>query len=270
MAWYWQQRVGPYPFPLHHFKVWFHGSLATASEYFQTMLNLNSFANEIEALATVDHCPVRLLVSKPSYIQNRSHIDALHRIYEGACFHGLRVGFVTEQELAESDVDRACRMIIIPDAEFVSSAALGALEDAQQSGVKLVRFGPIKTTRNSYGEDHPAESLGFLSKLPVLQHERAESLSKRLVELVEPYLLDESIRVTDEVGEHAFGVIHRQATLGDKHLLLLINARKKGLKITLKDRDGNTVSGRDILNGVAVNGQGGLLSFQGVRLIEIP
>ncbi len=99
MVWYWHRRYGPDPFPAEYFKWWIYGSISTqpivAAEYFQTMMHLNMFADEITALANPPVRPIRLFVSKPSYIQNQNHIAALHRAYEAACFHDLPIGFVT-------------------------------------------------------------------------------------------------------------------------------------------------------------------------------
>ena len=43
-------------------------------------------SHRVSALAGVPDRPIRLFVSKPSYIQDQAHINALHRVYEGACF----------------------------------------------------------------------------------------------------------------------------------------------------------------------------------------
>ncbi|PQJ27242.1 beta-galactosidase [Rubritalea profundi] len=273
MAWYWQQRYGPYPFPHEHFKVWFYGSLSAqplvATEYFQTMLNLNTFSREVEALASVDTKPVRLFVSKPSYIQNRSHIDALHRAYEGVCFQGLRVGFLTEQELARSGADGDCKMIIIPDAEFVSAEALQALEKAKKSGVQLIRFGKIKTTRDAHGLAHPPELIAFLKEVPVVAYADARALSNQFEKLLKPITSDLKVRVTHTDGSNAFGVMHRQAVVNGKRVLLLVNVSDKPVEVQLRSKKSQFVDGFDRLNSEPVKGASIKLPFQGVRLIDI-
>jgi hypothetical protein len=275
MAWYWQQRFGPYPFPHEHFKVWFYGSLSAqprvATEYFQTMLKLNAFSKEVEALASVDKKPVRLFVSKPSYIQNRSHIDALHRVYEGTCFHGLRIGFLTEQELARSGADGDCKMIIIPDTEFVSAEALKALGKAKKSGVQLIRFGKIKTTRDAHGLAHPPELIAFLKEVPVVDYADARALSNQFEKLLKPITSDLKVRVTHtdgpHAGLHAFGVMHRQAVVNGKRVMLLINVSDKPVNVQLRSKESHFIDGFDMLNSEPVKGADIKLSFQGVRLI---
>lgn len=273
MAWYWQQRFGPYPFPHEHFKVWFYGSLSAqplvATEYFQTMLKLNTFSQEVEALASVDKKPVRLFVSKPSYIQNRSHIDALHRAYEGTCFHGLRIGFLTERELARSGADRDYKMIIIPDAEFVSAEALKALEKAKKSGVQLIRFGKIKPTHDAHGLAHPPELVAFLKDVPVIGYADARALSNQFEKLLKPITSDLEVRVTHTDGSNAFGVMHRQAVVNGKRVLLLVNVSDKPVEVQLRSKESRFMHGFDMLNSEPVKGGGVKLPFQGVRLIDI-
>ena len=273
IVWYWQQRFGPYPFPHEHFKVWFYGSISTqpkvAAEYFQTMLELNSFSREVEALASVDYKPVRIFVSKPSYIQNRAHIDALHRVYEGICFHGLRVGFVTEQELANEGVEEGCRMIIIPDAEFVSEEALHALAKASKSGVRLIRFGKIKPSRNAHGLQHSPESVTFLKDLPVIGYDNARALSEAFGKHLMPITSTQDVRVTRQDGSHAFGVMHRQAIVDGKRVILLINVSDQPIEVQLRSKSSEYHNGYDLLAREKVKGERIELSFQGVRLIEM-
>ena len=272
MAWYWNQRFGPYPFPHEHFKVWLYGSISTqplvAAEYFQTMLQLNTFSKEVAALATVSEKPVRVFVSKPSYIQNRSHIDALHRVYEGVCFHGFRVGFVTEQILAGSGVDKDCKLIIIPDAEFVSAEALQALEKARKSGVQLVRFGKIRTSRDARGRKHSPKSIAFLKDLAVYDYADARALSNSFEKLLKPITSDLKVKVTDPDGRNAFGVMHRQAVVNGKRVLLLINVSDKPVTVQLRSKAGRWINGFDMLSSESVKGTEIKMPFQGVRLIR--
>lgn len=272
-AWYWHQRYGPYPFPHEHFKVWLYGSISTqpliAAEYFQTMLKLNAFSEEVEALATVGDRPVRIFVSKPSYIQNRAHIDALHRVYEGVCFHGFRVGFVTEEMLGFDGVDKDCKLIIIPDAEYVSKEALDALGKAKNSGIKIVRFGKIKTVRNEHGIAHPLESIAFLGNVPVYDYADAQTLSNKFEKLLRPITSDLQVKVTSTDGSNAFGVMHRQTVVEGKHILLLVNVSDKPVKVKLRSKDSTVVDGFDMLNSEDVKGTDVTLPFQAVRLIRL-
>jgi beta-galactosidase len=274
MAWYWHRRYGPEPFPGNYFKRWLHGSLSTqpviAAEYFQTMLMLNAFAEEIEALATLPDRPVRLFVSKPSYIQNQAHINALHRAYEGTCFHGLRVGFVTEAILAKGGMPEDCKVLVIPDAEYVSKSALQALAQAQVKGVQLFRFGERKITYDEYGKVHAPQTLAFLDDLQVFEYDSAQKLSRKFENVLRPLTATLPVQIRLENSSSAFGVMHRQVNLGDNLIVLLVNLSSKPLRVQLQSNDGQVPEIHDMLNCESVDGNGIDMPIQGVRLLRAP
>ena len=273
MAWYWHRRYGPYPFPNKSYKMWLYGSVSTqppiAAEYLQTMLRLNIFAEEVAALANVPDRPVRLFVSKPSYIQNQSHINALHRVYEGTCFHGLRIGFVTEQMLAGGGIPKDCRVIIIPDAEYVSAPALQVLRQAGEKDVQLVRFGTRKTAYDPHGIPHAPESIAFLRDVPALGYASAPQLSREFEKLLLPLTSALPVQVSIVGGHGAFGLMHRLAKVNGNVVLLLVNVSDKGIQVQLHSKDGRAVDGYDMLNNEAVKGAGLTMPFQAVRLIRV-
>ena len=273
MTWYWHRRYGPCPFPSDYFKVWLYGSISTqpviAAEYFQTMSKLNAFSEQVAVLATVPDRPVRLLVSKPSYIQNQAHINALHRAYEGVCFHGLRVGFVTERMLAERGVPKDCKMIVIPDAEYVGLPALQALKQAAGDGVRLVRFGRVKTAYDAHGTAHAPESITFLNDAALLDYGPAPEVSHEFRKLLSPLTATLPVQVRIVEGDGAFGVMHRLARMNGDLVLLLVNVCDKQVRVQLRSREGNPVEGYDMLNREAVDSAGFALPFQAVRLIRI-
>jgi hypothetical protein len=273
VTWYWHRRFGPNPFPDKYFATWLYGSISTqpriASGYFQTMLRLNIFAKEVEALASVPDRPVRLFVSKSSYIRNQAHIDALHRAYEGSCFHGLRVGFVTEKMLAAGGVPKDCRVIIIPDAGYVSQSALRALSQAKSKGVQLIRYGTVKPTCNEYGIPHASSATAFLNNVPAIDNTTAPELSRKIGKLLSSAGASLPLRVSVVNGRGAFGVMQRQAKVDGKTVVLLINVSDKPLKVQLRAKEGRAVSGYDMLNNESIEGSEIVLPFQGVRLISI-
>jgi len=272
MVWYWHRRYGPNPFPEEYFKWWIHASISTqpivAAEYFQTMLHLNMFAEEITALANPTALPIRIFVSKPSYIQNQNHIAALHRAYEAACFHELPIGFVTENMLMNSGISDDTKMIIIPDAQYVSNQALAELRQAKSEGSQLLRVGRKSIAYDEYGFEHTNENVAFLKDIPVLDYASAPELDKQLGRLIEPLTERLSITVQDSDGQSAFGVMRRYTNLDGRSILLLVNLTADSIDVRLIDRQGKVVNGYDLLNQEAVQGDATHLSVKGVRLIE--
>lgn len=273
MAWYWHRRWGPNPFPAEYFKWWFRDSLSTqplaAAGYFQTMLELNAVAPEVERLAAAPARPLRLLVSMPSYIHDQSHIDALHRVYEGVCFHGLPVGFVTGDMLARDGVPDDCRMLVIPNVGRLSAEALAALDKAGREGVQLLSYGKQRPVLDPYGLPHPEQATMFLKNVPKIAAGPAEELSLRLVETLAPMIQKRPLQVrrTDTPG--AFGVMHRAVQTDDGSLVLLVNVLNRPLTVRLVAKDGSSPPGKDIINGHSVDGAKIDLPVRGVRLVRV-
>jgi beta-galactosidase len=273
MVWYWHRRYGPDPFPAEYFKWWIYASIPTqpivAAEYFQTMMELNSFANEITTLANPPVRPVGLFVSKPSYIQNQNHIGALHRAYEAVCFHGLPVGFVTEDILVNKGMPDDLKLLIIPDAQYASAKALALLRQAKSEGVRLLRFGRKGITHDEYGFKHPDEMLAFLENIPVIDYAGAPELAGQLGSLIRP--LSSQLPVTVQVGDgqSAFGVMSRYARLDGRSILMLVNLSAETADVRLIDQQGKAVDGYDLLNQESVQGDATHLPVKGVRMIEL-
>ncbi|WP_372775079.1 beta-galactosidase [Mangrovibacterium sp.] len=273
MVWYWNRRYGPNPFPSEVFKSWFYGSISTqpivAAEYFRTMNRLNRFSEEVAALAKPLARPIRIFVSKPSYIQNQKHIENLHRAYEASCFHGFPVGFVTEKMLVNSGIPDDSKLIVIPDVQFVSPDALSVLRHAKRAGVQLVRMGRQSITNDDYGFPYPEESIAFLEDIPVLDYASAPYLDRQFGQLIQPLTDQLHVTVQTQNGQNAFGVMSRYANLDGHSILLLVNLRSDEVDVRLINSQGKVHSGYDMLNLEPVKGDEIHLSVKGVRLIKL-
>jgi len=273
MVWYWHRRYGPDPFPADYFKWWIYASISTqpivAAEYFQTMMRLNMFADEITALANPPARPIGLFVSKPSYIQNQGHIATLHRAYEATCFHDLPIGFVTGDMLVNSGIPDDIKLIVMPDAQYVSAQVLAVLRQAKHAGVQLLRLGRQNSTRDEYGFEHSDESITFLDDVPVLDYASAPDLARQFGRMIQPLAGHVPIAVQDSDGQSAFGIMRRYANLDGRSILLLVNLAADAVDVRLINRRGKAVGGYDLLNMEAVQGDATHLPVKGVRLIEL-
>ncbi|MGM0573602.1 MAG: beta-galactosidase [Bacteroidota bacterium] len=272
-VWYWHRRYGPDPFPAEYFKWWIYASISTqpivAAEYFQTMLQLNMFAEEVTALAKTPAQPIRLFVSKPSYIQNQRHIAALHRAYEAACFHDLPIGFITEDILMNSGISEDTKMIVIPDAQYVSAGALAVLRRAKLEGVELLRLGRQSITHDEYGVEHKDESVAFLEDMHVFDYASAPDLARQFERFIQPLAGQLPVTVKDSDGKSAFGIMRRYANLDGRSILLLVNLKPDATDVRLVNRHEKAVNGYDLLNHEKVQGDATHLPVKGVRLIEL-
>ena len=270
-AWYWHRRYGPFPFPepSDYFQMWLYGSISTqpllAAEYFHTLLDLNTHAREVEALATVASRPVRLLVSQSSYVQNQAHINALHRAYEGSCFHGLRVGFVTERMLANDGVPSDCRTIILPDAEFLTRSALAVLRQCADRGIHLIRIGDRSPVYDEYGAPLPNELLAFLARVPAIAYADAPTVSARIGEHIADLAGSLPVQVTRLGSNQSFGIMHRQTVLDGYLTVLLINVSHTEQTVCLWHLGTDAY---DVLNGEEIDPLKVRMPLHGVRLIR--
>jgi len=273
MAWYWHRRYGPNPFPADYFKSWFYASLSTqpivAAEYFQTMMQLNMFADEITALAHPSTRPVRLFVSMPSYIQNQRHIDALHRAYEAVCFYGLPIGFITGDMLVSHGIPDNTKLIIIPDVQYINARALDVLRQAKRTGIKLIRLGRYSITHNEYGFPYPDESIAFLKDIPVLDYASAPDLHRQFGRFIRPLVHQLPITVQNKDGQSSFGIMSRYTNMDGRSILLLVNLSADAVDVQLINRQGKAVNGYDLLNMKKIKGDATHLPVKGVRLIEL-
>lgn len=272
-VWYWHRRSARDPFPEHYLKLWLYGSISTqpllAASYFHTMLELNTQAEAVEALVTRPERPIRLLVSKPSYNQNRAHIAALHRAYEGLCFHGLRVGFTTEQMLIDGGIPDDCRAIILPDVAYADERALKVLDVARTDGTQLIIFGSKKPAYTPQGRPHDPAALSFLDEVPVIGAGTAQEIAERFRSVVSVFTDGLPLRVNVAGTDDAFGVMHRQARVNGRLVLLLVNVSAGPVTVEVRNRDNVAVSGYDELAGEPVDGSTIAMSLLGVRLIKV-
>lgn len=273
MAWYWQHRYGPNPFHKKYFATWFYGSLSTqpelTAEYFHTMHKLNMHTEEIRALATKVKRPIRLLVSNSSYIHNQNHINALHRIYEGTSFHSLGIGFVTEKMLQEDGVPDDCKLLIIPDIEYLNKNALNVLEKLDQTKIKVMQYGKRKIKFDEHGFKHEQENLNFLNDISVIKEADALTLSKKMSSHVLHLKQELDIHVTDQQEEHIFGLMQRQVKLGDKVILLLVNVSNQSHNISLRLKNRTYLNAYDLVNRENIHGRKVQIDKYAVRLFKI-
>jgi hypothetical protein len=233
------------------------------------MMRLNVLADEVAALADAPARPIRLFVSKPSYIQSQLHIGALHRAYEAACFHDLPIGFVTECTLTKSGIPDDAKLIVIPDAQYVSARALAVLRQAKRAGVQLLRLGRQSITHDEFGFAHADEGVAFLEDVPVFDYASAPDLAKQFGRLIQTLADRLPVTVQDGDGLSAFGVMRRHAKLDGRSILLLVNLAAGAVDVRLTNRQEKAVGGYDLLNLEAVQGDAVYLPVKGVRLIEL-
>lgn len=271
--WYWQRRYGPGdPFPEEYFRLWFYGSLSTqplmAAEYFHTMRELNTFAPQVDALASVHARPVRILVSEASYIHNPEHIAALHRVYEGLCFHGLPIGFVTEKSLMDHGLPEDCELLFMAEVSHLHEDAVQKLRGLQ-GRVRMLRYGDSNLRYGARGEVLARDQVAALNGIRRIAPTDAINLSKEFEEVLSEHTGKLEVQIAAAGKDHAFGVMQRQVQHDAKTILMLVNVSAQPQQLKLKNREGKPVKAYDLLNREEIESGRLEMALRQVRLLEI-
>jgi hypothetical protein len=103
-----------------------------------TCMDLNRFGYEVTALQ-MKKAPVAILYSKASYMKDGGYIDAMNRCHEALTFCGVKVDFVSEDQLVMGK-GRDYKMIVLPRSTHMTMPAFKALCDLPKS-IQLVTVG---------------------------------------------------------------------------------------------------------------------------------
>ncbi len=171
--------------------------------------------------------------------------------------------------LVNSGIPDDMKLLIIPDAQYVSAEALAVLRQAKREGVQLIRLGRKSITHDEYGFAHCRRELAFLDDVPVLDYASAPDLARQFGRVIRPLADQLPVAVQDSNGQSAFGVMRRYARLDGRSILLLVNLAADAVDVRLINRQGKAVGGYDLLNMEPVQGDATHLPVKGVRLIEL-
>lgn len=112
-----------------------------------TALDLMRLAPEVTALQRL-RPQVVLLWSLASVVYGEEHLVALRRVYEGLNFSGLRLGFVTERQLARLAETgemplplQEARVVVVPRVTHISETALAGLRRFAEQGGRVAQVG---------------------------------------------------------------------------------------------------------------------------------
>ena len=135
-------------------------------------LDSRRLSQEIAAFRSVPR-QFAIFYSIPSF-SDTGHYTRLSNLYQGAFFHGVTPGFVTERQLANADWRPDVRLVLAPDTRRVEERTFQALERLVDAGVTVVRFGEQCLGQDEYGHDVAARkpSLARMVCLPIQEPEQ--------------------------------------------------------------------------------------------------
>ncbi|MFB3896698.1 MAG: beta-galactosidase [bacterium] len=190
-----------------------------------TNLDLQKFAREITAINQADPKYV-ILHSYSSLVYSQEYLDAFYKIYETLNSSGLRVGFVTERQLAVNKL-APDKILIIPNAPNLTDAAYRGLQQFIKQGGKIIGISKLpKTliTANEY-QQHRSKPIP-LWKWFDISLSKEELLDKFHASFKQVHK-DSPIKVVDsQTGKPIIGIEYLSAKVGDHWVVNLSNYLK--------------------------------------------
>lgn len=211
-----------------------------------TCMDLNRFADEVTALQAVP-APVAIVYSNTSFLRNVDHMPAINRAYEALNFCGVRIDFLSDDQLAHGEGSRY-KLIILPQVSHLPDDAAKALASLP-GHVRVASLGS-SPTRNAYGRPLPAELVGSI-------HAGAEVLDPAqgpmdlwpplLRELDAHHALPEWSVVEARTGKPLWGVEWLPARISGRTVVNMVNLLDKPVDVKVLLR-GKEVHARDLLS----------------------
>ncbi|MBP5639082.1 MAG: hypothetical protein J6X55_06370, partial [Victivallales bacterium] len=174
-----------------------------------------------------------LFYSIPSFSDPGYYIR-LSNVYQGAFFHGMTPGFITERQLADTEWQTNCKLILVPDARRVSNASFQALERLMRSGVTVIRVGEQALAMDEYGRICPQRA-ATLSEMTTLPLQEPEQYFTAFGDIFQKQGLHGTRQVTSPDGKPLWALEYRASS--DGRLLYVINWDKRKQEIKLPEGD---------------------------------
>lgn len=212
---------------------------------------------------------IAIYFSKPSlFLDAPNYSPMLRQVYAGLYFLDTPIGFVTDKMLSKG-IDKNIKLLVIPQAKYVTDEVYQAIEAYARSGRKLVMVDPSSLT---YDEKNQARQIKSLLKLPNVSVQQTSQDAKQTWQSFDS-LLDESgvarpVRVTDSAGRPVWKIESRTVQDGSRRLVYLINMNHETREVSLKSADAISLA-RDLITEESVSVDALLLKSFDVKFLEI-
>ncbi len=233
------------------------------NEFHSTMIDINTFANEITALQNVNN-PVRLFYSETSAINKSNQMTELLDIYESLYFEGYRLGFATENIIKKQNA-KNWEMIVVSNTEYVTTSEFNALQKyLNEGGTVLLDSKSLK--KNEYGKNLNKKlvpgsgniiniNAGNLKSQVVAQLNRK---GKKLVVNVQETNSKKGLK----------SIQHRSAKSNGKNIISLVNVGKAKSKVKLLLGSNSNVTITNLITGNKLSNNFEMTSKQ-VLLLQV-
>ncbi|MCX7994007.1 MAG: beta-galactosidase, partial [Fimbriimonadales bacterium] len=247
--WVWERTDDP--------KSDFAGSLLHRPEIVEalahTTLDLNRLSPYIAALQ--NHKPdVHILYSQ--YDMVMQGLDATvprDSLYIALTMLGVRVGFITERQLAERRLPDGVSRIIIANTQYISDEAFAGLDTLrQQRGIQVLGFGEPSLQFDRYGRRRLSRpGITTFERNPLLD---ARRLFVRLQPLLGNWRVERPLRLLGENEQPVWGVSHCVAPYENGFVASLCNYTRETITVRLVNAENQPIKGVNLITGATVEG----------------
>lgn len=208
-----------------------------------TNLDLLRFSKEVTAIQKLEP-QILLLHSTSSQVYFNQYFPLLQETYEILNFGGLKLGFVTERQLAAGKLPGA-KVIVISGATHITDTSFSGLKNFIKEGGKVIFLGEKLLSYNEYNKPRNEKIEPFLK----IDHTVSkEEMFIRFLKMIPELGLWKPIELISEDGGPVWGVEYLVSKDKDRLIVNVVNYKHeaKSVKVLL---DGKPVSVKNIFNG---------------------
>lgn len=213
-----------------------------------TALDLNRFATQITALQNAEP-DVYLFFSPASLILQGSDLAAAtENFYVALTMMGLKVGFITDRQIAAGKLPPTTKPLIIPGTQYISDETFVALRSFQGAGGKMFGLTDTLGQFDLYGRKRgsrvPAEMVNR-----ALRHNARNLFDMMARNTTRASAFKRALRLTTPSELDAWGVAYRAAPYQKGYVANLCNYTRQPVTVLLKTGGGLPIKARDLFTG---------------------
>ena len=223
-------------------QTWFDNSLLDQPQllnaYARESLNLRRFVRPISSFADQAR-QVRILYSEASAIQDVHATDTLRDTYEAVNFLGVPIGMVTERQLAagwlKGNIGKQTRLIIVPNASFVTDETVARLQQASKDGVVVRMIGLDSLKKTPVGK---SRGIPRITESATIKVSNPQTYHQRIDQWIVQAKIDRDLLAVDAQGRPAWGIEVRSVHSDENRWAYLINLLRHPVEVTLQWKEG--------------------------------
>lgn len=213
-----------------------------------TALDLNRFSSQITALQNAEP-DVYLFYSPAALVLQGSDLAAAtENFYVALTMMGLKVGFITDRQIAAGKLPPTAKPLIIPGTQYISDETFVALRSFQGAGGKMFGLTDTLGQFDLYGRKRgsrvPAEMINR-----TMRHNARNLFDMIARNTTRASAFKRALRLTTPTDLEAWGVAYRTAPYQKGFVANLCNYTQQPVTVLLKTGGGLPVKARNLFTG---------------------